>query len=47
MFCRIEAMGYLISFVFGIFVATIGLGGQAPVLDAHWSPTHQTAPASR
>ena len=47
MFCRIEAMGYLISFVFGIFVATIGLGGRAPVLDAHWSPAHQTAPGPR
>jgi hypothetical protein len=46
-FCRNEAMGYLISFVFGIFVATISLGGRAPVLDAHWSPTHQTAPSSR
>jgi hypothetical protein len=46
-FCRNAAMGYLISFVFGIFVATIGLGGRAPVLDAHWSPAHQTAPASR
>jgi hypothetical protein len=40
-------MGYLISFVFGILVATIGLGGRAPVLDAHWNPAHQTAPASR
>jgi hypothetical protein len=46
-FCRNAAMGYLISFVFGIFVATIGLGGRAPVLDAHWSPTHQTAPGPR
>jgi hypothetical protein len=36
-------MGYLISFVFGIFVATIGLGGRAPVLDAQWNPTHQTS----
>jgi hypothetical protein len=42
-FCRNAAMGYLISFVFGIFVATIGLGGRAPVLDAHWNPTHQTS----
>ena len=45
--CRNAFMGYLISFGFGIFVATIGLGGRAPVLDAHWSPTHQTVPGPR
>ncbi len=40
-------MGYLISFVFGIFVATVGLGERAPVLDAHWNPSTQSAPSPR
>jgi len=31
--CESIAMGYLISFLLGIFVATIGVSGAASVLD--------------
>ena len=32
-FCEGRCMGYLISFVLGIFVATVGVSGAAAALD--------------